>query len=128
MLNEIGEHLAPTDCTLIADRGLSGVPLVQLCRERGWHYLLRICAEHMARTLDPRGLTELAGLWSTDQHTGSAVVWQSVVEGHPAAGLEPGRPHLVFAFPPDACGLEVRFALLEPSHQGLKKVSGREGE
>lgn len=49
MLNEIGEHLAPTDCTLIADRGLSGVPLVQLCRERGWHYLLRICAEHMAQ-------------------------------------------------------------------------------
>ncbi len=49
MLDEISEHLAPTDCTLIADRGLSGAPLVQLCRERGWHYLLRIRAEHTAR-------------------------------------------------------------------------------
>ena len=35
-----------TDCTLIADRGLAGFPLVKICRDRQWHYLLRICKEH----------------------------------------------------------------------------------
>ena len=37
---------AQPDCTLIADRGLSGFPLVKICHDRQWHYLLRICKEH----------------------------------------------------------------------------------
>ena len=35
--------------TLIADRGLAGMPLVKLCTARGWHYLLRARAEHTCR-------------------------------------------------------------------------------
>ncbi len=49
MLDEIGEHLGAAECTLIADRGLSGMPLVKLCTQRHWHYLLRIAKEHTFR-------------------------------------------------------------------------------
>jgi hypothetical protein len=49
MLDEIGEHLGKAECTLIADRGLSGMPLVKLCRDRQWHYLLRMAKEHTFR-------------------------------------------------------------------------------
>jgi Transposase DDE domain len=30
----------------LADRGLVGHPLVQLCQQRGWHYILRVSAAH----------------------------------------------------------------------------------
>jgi hypothetical protein len=49
MLDETQEHLGTAECTLIADRGLSGMPLVKLCRDRQWHYLLRISKEHTFR-------------------------------------------------------------------------------
>jgi DDE family transposase len=49
MFEQVQPHLVSCDCTLIADRGLSGAPLVQLCRDQGWHYLLRICKEHTVR-------------------------------------------------------------------------------
>ncbi|MFL5665182.1 MAG: transposase [Ktedonobacteraceae bacterium] len=49
LLDQITLHLPETSCTLIADRGLTGMPLVKLCRERGWHYLLRVCQEHTVR-------------------------------------------------------------------------------
>src|SRR6266478_7243780 len=49
LLDEVKAHLEPTDCTLIADRGLAGAPLVKLCRDRKFHYLLRVCKEHTCR-------------------------------------------------------------------------------
>jgi hypothetical protein len=49
MFDQLQPHLVTCECTLIADRGLSGVPLVKLCRDRDWHYLLRICKEHTVR-------------------------------------------------------------------------------
>jgi len=49
MFDEVHPQLVSCACTLIADRGLSGAPLVKLCRDRGWHYLLRICKEHTVR-------------------------------------------------------------------------------
>jgi hypothetical protein len=49
MFDQVQPYLQSCACTLIADRGLSGIPLVKLCRERGWHYLLRICKEHTVR-------------------------------------------------------------------------------
>ena len=33
----------------MADRGLAGAPLVRLCEQRHWHYVLRICQEHTCR-------------------------------------------------------------------------------
>jgi hypothetical protein len=53
MLDEIGEQVGAAECTLIADRGLSGMPLVKLCTQRHWHYLLRIAKEHTFRRLLP---------------------------------------------------------------------------
>jgi len=49
LLDQVRVHLPETSCTLIADRGLAGMPLVKLCTARGWHYLLRVCAEHTCR-------------------------------------------------------------------------------
>jgi hypothetical protein len=49
LLDQVSIHLPDTSCTLMADRGLAGMPLVKLCTARGWHYLLRVCAEHTCR-------------------------------------------------------------------------------
>ena len=49
LLDQVRLHLPDTCCTLIADRGLAGMPLVKLCTARGWHYLLRVRAEHTCR-------------------------------------------------------------------------------
>lgn len=49
LFDQIAPHLVQADCTLLADRGLVGWPLVQLCRERHWHYLLRVRREHTCR-------------------------------------------------------------------------------
>src|SRR3984893_2757244 len=46
LLDQIIPHLEETDCTLLADRGLAGFPLVKICRDRQWHYLLRVSKEH----------------------------------------------------------------------------------
>jgi Transposase DDE domain len=49
LLDQLCGHLPDTSCTLMADRGLAGMPLVKLCTSRGWHYLLRVRAEHTCR-------------------------------------------------------------------------------
>ncbi len=49
LLDQVSMHLAETCCTLLADRGLAGMPLVQLCINHGWHHLLRVRAEHTCR-------------------------------------------------------------------------------
>ncbi len=49
LLDLITPFLPQTHCTLLADRGLAGYPLVKLCQDRGWHYLLRIDQEHTSR-------------------------------------------------------------------------------
>jgi hypothetical protein len=46
LLDRVIPHLGSADCTLLADRGLVGHPLVQLCQQRGWHYVLRLSAAH----------------------------------------------------------------------------------
>jgi hypothetical protein len=46
LLDRVIPHLGAAECTLLADRGLVGHPLVQLCAQRGWHYVLRLSAAH----------------------------------------------------------------------------------
>ena len=46
LLDQVIAHVGPADCTLLADRGRAGFPLVKICRDRRWHYVLRICKEH----------------------------------------------------------------------------------
>jgi hypothetical protein len=81
LLDEVGQHLEPTDCTVIADRGLAGLPLVHLCRERKFHYLLRVCKEHTCRRRMGSGWT----WWCALQHIirakgqqwyGRVLLWQ----------------------------------------------------
>jgi DDE family transposase len=49
LLDQVRVHLPETCCTVIADRGLAGMPLVKLCTDHGWHSLLRVCAGHTCR-------------------------------------------------------------------------------
>lgn len=57
MFDEVQSYLANCQCTLLADRGLSGGPLVKLCQDRQWHYLLRIAKEHTCRRFMGKGWT-----------------------------------------------------------------------
>lgn len=45
LCERVAQALGEADCTLIADRGLSCLTLIQLCQAHGWHYLLRIKQE-----------------------------------------------------------------------------------
>lgn len=53
ILAHLFEQLAPyfssSDCTLLADRGLSCLKLIHLCNTVGWHYVLRIKNEEWFR-------------------------------------------------------------------------------
>jgi len=81
LLDAVSLHLEPTDCTVIADRGLAGFPLVKLCRDRQFHYLLRVCKEHTCRRKMGQGWT----WWCALQHIvrakgqqwyGRVLLWQ----------------------------------------------------
>ena len=98
LLDEVSLHLEPTDCTLVADRGLAGSPLVKLCRDRKWHYLLRVCKEHTCRRW-------LGGCWTPScafpyiirnegQHWfGRILLWQDeqTIETWVSAVWDPGH-------------------------------------
>ncbi len=45
----VAPHLRTQECTLLADRGLSCLELVELCQRVGWHYVLRIKAGEWCR-------------------------------------------------------------------------------
>jgi hypothetical protein len=49
LFEQVAPHLESSDCTVVADRGLVGWPLIELCRERQGQYLLRVCSEHTCR-------------------------------------------------------------------------------
>ncbi len=85
LFNRVKRALGEADCTLIADRGLSGLPLIQLCQAQGWHYVLRIKQEEQCR---PWRLASLAaGVPAGAPH------WQVLVwPGAPVAGTRPGTP------------------------------------
>jgi Transposase DDE domain len=55
LLDRVIPHLGTADCTLLADRGLVGHALVQLCQQRGWHYILRVSVQHTCQPTRGRG-------------------------------------------------------------------------
>ncbi len=82
LLDQVIPYLGQADCTLLADRGLAGMPLVKLCRARKWHYLLRVCKEHTCRRKMGKGWSN----WCAFEHFlhqrgqqwyGRALVWQA---------------------------------------------------
>jgi len=46
LLDRVIPHVGAAECTLLADRGLVGHPLVHRWAQRGWHYVLRLSAAH----------------------------------------------------------------------------------
>lgn len=81
LLDRVRPHLGQADCTLIADRGLAGFALVELCQARGWHYLLRLSKEHTCRRKLKGGWADWTAFRTVVkkpgyQWYGSAQVWQ----------------------------------------------------
>jgi hypothetical protein len=91
LLDQIIPHLGEADCTLIADRGLAGFPLVKICRDRAWHSLLRVSKEHTCQRKMGRGWSSWcrfdAFLSKTGQQWyGWAKVWkEETIETHVSA-------------------------------------------
>jgi hypothetical protein len=46
---QVASVLTSTECTLLADRGLSCLSLIKQCQQVGWHYVLRIKQEEWFR-------------------------------------------------------------------------------
>ena len=46
---QVASSLNTCECTLLADRGLSCLTLIQLCHQVGWHYVLRVKSEEWVR-------------------------------------------------------------------------------
>jgi hypothetical protein len=81
LLDQLVPHLQEMHCTLIADRGLGGAPLVQLCCERNFHSLLRLCKEHTCQRKLATGWSQWCAfqdiISKKGQHWyGQALVWQ----------------------------------------------------
>lgn len=95
LLDRIIPHLAEADCTLLADRGLAGFPLVKICRDRQWHYLLRISKEHTCQRRMGNGWSSWSRfdvfLYKTGQQWyGWAKVWQEdTIETYVSACWQP---------------------------------------
>ncbi|MDQ2906567.1 MAG: transposase [Chloroflexota bacterium] len=49
LFDEVASALSASACTLLADRGLTGLPLIRLCQHRNWHYVLRIKQQEWLR-------------------------------------------------------------------------------
>jgi hypothetical protein len=46
---QVAPYLCSDQCTLLADRGLTCLTLIELCQRVGWHYVLRIKQEDWCR-------------------------------------------------------------------------------
>jgi hypothetical protein len=132
LLDRIIPYLGAAECTLLADRGLAGLPLVQLCQARQWHYLLRLSSQHTCR---PR-CGKRAGRWHalTDLVSsmgqswfGPALVWQ---EHHLTAFIsavwEPGYQEPWFLLSDQPAGRQrvrqyARRMRVESSFQDFKR-------
>ena len=49
LFDQVSALLTEAVCTLLADRGLTCLPLIKLCQRVGWHYVLRIKNEDVFR-------------------------------------------------------------------------------
>jgi hypothetical protein len=42
LFDQVAAYLSRTDCTLLADRGLTCLNVIKLCKKQKWHYLFRL--------------------------------------------------------------------------------------
>ena len=96
LLDRVIPYLGQAECTLIADSGLAGLPLVQLCQARQWHYLLRLSSPaYLPPTCGKRAgrwwaMSELVSRMGQSWF-GPALVWQEHrLQAFISAVWEPG--------------------------------------
>jgi len=79
---QVAAVLPSSDCTLLADRGLSCLHLIKQCQQVGWHYVLRIKNEEWVR----RKFRHVYRDWEQGKHFvkkegehwyGKVLLWQS---------------------------------------------------
>ncbi len=107
----------PTDCTvtLLADRGVTGADLLDLCHTRGWHFVLRVSASAgSSPTIRLADDTECP-LWSLV--TGPGQRWTGEVAIYQAAGWR--TVHLTIHW---ARGASEPWLLLSDRESGLARV------
>jgi hypothetical protein len=132
LLDRVIAALGQAECTLIADSGLAGLPLVQLCQRRQWHYLLRLSGQHTCRPTCGKS----AGRWYAMSELisspgqswfGPALVWQ---EHHLVAFIsavwEPGYQDAWFLLSDQPAGRQrvreyARRMRVESSFQDFKR-------
>ena len=77
----VAPHLSSAHCTLLADRGLTCLTLIELCKRVGWHYVLRIKNEDWCR----RRFGHTYGTWQQGKQVlsqpgkhwyGEVLLWQ----------------------------------------------------
>ena len=81
LFEQIAPYFTSDQCTLLADRGLSCLRLIQLCKNVGWHYVLRIKNEEWFRRKFRHGYQEwLQGKQLVkkegDQWYGKILLWK----------------------------------------------------
>lgn len=74
LFTQVRPSLGGVTTTLLADRGLVGHPLVALCQQQGWHYVLRLEGQHCCQ---PQAAAETAAgaqaSWVRVDHLGVTV-------------------------------------------------------
>ena len=78
---QVAPHFPAANWTLLADRGLSCLELIQICQQFQWHDVLRISQEHLVRRQFKRGYQDwqLVGQFLTReglQWYGHALIWK----------------------------------------------------
>ena len=80
--------LGDAECTFLADRGWSGLPLIGLCQAQGWHYVLRIKQEVQCPPWRHRAWQAWQAACDLVPQEGTILVWQSAS----VARTRPGNP------------------------------------
>jgi hypothetical protein len=132
LLDRVIPYLGTAECTLLADSGLAGLPLVQLCQARQWHYLMRLSAQHTCRPLAGKQAGRWWALRELVSHIGQswfgpALVWQEHrLEAFLSAVWEPGYQDPWFLLSDQRAGRQrvreyARRMRVESSFQDFKR-------
>lgn len=106
---QVRPHLEGVVTTLLADRGLVGHPLVALCQQQGWHYVLRLEGQHCCQPQPPQatpadaeaGWTRVDALLTVGQDWyGPVRMWKKTapVSGFLSACWDPAAAQPWFCF------------------------------
>jgi hypothetical protein len=132
LLDRVIPYVGQAECTLLADSGLVGLPLVQLCQARQWHYLLRLCAQHTCCPVAGKRTGRWVAMSDLVSHMGQswfgpALLWQEHrLEAFISAVWEPGYQDAWFLLSDQRAGRQrvreyARRMRVESSFQDFKR-------